>query len=414
MVRREAAKKALFVNRARKPTFRLCLLLTVLLPFIAFGQTEAVPGDNETTTDAFTYGSKGLQYSSVDGNNLLWFGIRLQARYSSSQIFVDELPGRIPEERSTFAINRGRFKLGGHLFDPAFEIYSEYDVVDSRLLDLRATYKFADWLSLRVGQWKAEFNRERIDSSGAQQFVERSVVTPWFTIDRQRGVMASGRISAGRRYDSSYWVGYLSGAGRGGDVTDADGLWLGRFQWNFTGRVLPFSQSDISRRKPAGSVAVALVSGRSAYTGFSSAGGGQLPGFADGGADRYRIEQLLVETAYQSGGFSWQQELHWKTVKDTGAATTRRLLGGYAQAGYFLHERWASMPQPLELALRYARVDPDRSVPDSLEREWTMAANWFFKGHRNKLTADLSSVRRVFAPETDKQTRFRMQWDVSF
>jgi len=71
---------------------------------------------------------------------------------------------------------------------------SEYDFVDSRLLDLRATYKFADWLSIRVGQWKSEFNRERIDSSGKQQFVERSIVTPWFTIDRQQAVLASGLL----------------------------------------------------------------------------------------------------------------------------------------------------------------------------------------------------------------------------
>ena len=126
------------------------------------------------------------------------------------------------------------------------------------MLDLRATYAFADWLKIRVGQWKSEFNRERIDSSGKQQFVERSVVTPWFTIDRQQAIMASGRIGKGSRGDTSYWFGRLSGAGRGGDTSDADGLWLARAQWNFNGRVPGFSQSAIGRPdKPAGSVAEA-------------------------------------------------------------------------------------------------------------------------------------------------------------
>jgi phosphate-selective porin len=31
-----------------------------------------------------------------------------------------------------------------------------------------------EWFGFRVGQWKINFNRERVDSSGRQQFVERS------------------------------------------------------------------------------------------------------------------------------------------------------------------------------------------------------------------------------------------------
>ena len=385
-----------------------------LMPALVHGQTNAEDVAGETSLSSFSYGSRGLQYESGSGNNFLWFGVRLQVRYSNSQILTDETPGARPEKKTDFTVNRGRFKLGGHLIRPVFEVYSEYDFTQDRLLDLRATYTFADWLKVRIGQWKSEYNRERIDSSGAQQFVERSVVTPWFTIDRQKGLMSSGRFRAGKRYDSSYWFGRVSGAGRGGDLDEADGLWLGRYQWNFTGRVLPFSQSDITRRDPAGSVAVGLVSGRSRYTSFSSAGGGQLPGYTEGTSDQYRLDQVMLETAYQAGGFSWQQEFHWKSIDDTADGSTRRLTGGYAQTGYFPHESWARIPQPLELALRFARVDPDRSLPGDFEREWTIAANWFFDGHRNKLTGDLSWIRRVMAPETDRDTRLRLQWEISF
>jgi phosphate-selective porin len=348
----------------------------------------------------FSYGEQGLQFDDGTGNNFLWFGVRLQTRWSNSEVTQDDLPGAPSSSDSDFALNRGRLKLGGHLFSPAFTIYSEHDIVDNRLLDLRATYKFTDWLSIRIGQWKSEFNRERIDSSGKQQFVERSVVTPWFTIDRQQAIMASGRVGKGSRGDTSYWFGWLSGAGRGGDTSDADGLWLGRAQWNFNGRVLGFSQSAIGRPgEPAGSVAVAAVTGRSGYTAFSSAGGGQLPGFVDGEPDQYRLEQVMLETAYQHGGFSWQQELHWKSIDDSLNGETRRLI---------------SFPEPLELAIRFARVDPDRDLGDDTEKEYTLASNWFFKGHRNKLTLDLSRVIRRQAPETDTSNRIRLQWDWSF
>jgi hypothetical protein len=373
-----------------------------------------VPGEN-TTASRFSYGDKGLQYDDGSGNNFLWFGVRVQTRLSSSRVAEDEVPGDPHSTNTDLSINRARLKLGGHLFRPAFTIYSEYDLVGERLLDLRATYDFTDWLSIRIGQWKSEFNRERIDSSGKQQFVERSVVTPWFTIDRQQGVVVSGRLARNSRADTIYWFGWLHGAGRGGDTADAEGLWLGRVQWNFTGHVLPFSQSAISRPvQPAGSVTIAAVSGESGFTAFSSSGGDQLPGFSDGAADRYRIDQLMIETAYQHGGFSWQQELHWKNIDDTVAGRKTRLVGAYAQAGMFFSEVSESFPEPLELAVRIAGVDPDRGRSGDSERELTLAANWFFNGHRSKLTLDASRVIRRLAPETDSSNRMRLQWDWSF
>ena len=183
----------------------------------AFDCVIAAESDADLSDAKISYGKQGLQFDDGTGNNFLWFGVRLQTRWANTKVTQDVLPGAPISESSEIAVNRGRLKLGGHLVRPAFTIYLEYDIVGSRLLDLRATYRFTDWLSLRAGQWKSEFNRERIDSSGKQQFVERSIVTPWFTLDRQQAIMATGRVGQGSRGDTSYWAGYLSGAGRGGD-----------------------------------------------------------------------------------------------------------------------------------------------------------------------------------------------------
>lgn len=382
---------------------------------VMIGGAHADESTQEPQAGYFSYGKQGLQFDDGTGNNFLWFGVRLQTRWANTKVTQDELPGAPISESSDIGLNRGRLKLGGHLVRPAFTFYTEYDIVDSRLLDLRATYRFNEWLSIRAGQWKSEFNRERIDSSGKQQFVERSVVTPWFTIDRQQAIMASGRLGKGGRGDTSYWFGWLSGAGRGGDTSDADGLWLARAQWNLTGHVLDFSQSALKRpEQGVGSVAIAAVTGRSGFTAFSSKGGGQLPGLADGEPDQYRLQQVMIETAYHRGGFSWQQELHWKSVDDRFSGETRTLVGGYAQAGMFFSEVFDAFPEPLELAVRIARVDPDRALPRDTEKEFTLGLNWFFNGHRNKLTLDLSHVVRRQAPETDTSNRVRLQWDWSF
>ncbi len=392
------------------PVTVLCILI-----LIAGFSASANAQDEETQTSAFSYGEQGLQYESSDGLNFLWFGVRLQTRASNSAIRQDEIPGNPTDRNRDFKINRGRLKLGGHLVSPAFTVYTEYDFSTDTLLDLRATYEFASWLSIRAGQWKSEFNRERIDSSGKQQFADRSILTPWFTIDRQKGLMASGRFAEGQTWDSSYWFGRVSGAGRGGDIEDADGMWLARYQWNFSGRVLPFSQSNLSKRdSPAGSVAFAFVSGNSAYTSFSSNGGGQLPGYVDGRPDQYQIQQMLAETAWQGHGFSWQQELHWKSIEDRVNGTDRKLLGIYVQAGMFFSEVWDAVPEPLEFAARFAYIDLDRGLSGDREWEFSVAANWFFNGHRNKLTTDLAYINRQMASETDTHVRFRLQWEWSF
>jgi hypothetical protein len=225
----------------------------------------------------------------------------------------------------------------------------------------------------------------------------------------------SGRFGPGQDYDSTCWLALLSGTGRGESFDGDNYMGVGRYQWNFLGRELPFSQSDIARRKAAaGSAAVAAVYAKTPFTKFSSSGGGQLPGFEPGVDGQYRLRQILLETAYHYRGFSYQQELHFKEIEDRFNGTTRRLWGGYVQAGYFFHELWPVVPAPLEMAGRIALVDPDTSVDSYYEQEWTLGANWFFKGHRNKITADISRIRLDDPAGVASENRFRLQWDVSF
>jgi len=357
-----------------------------------------------------SYGSKGLEFRTRDDNTSLWLGLRFQVRFTD---LIDP-EARDADRDEEFSLNRGRIKGGGHLFRPWLDIYSEYDFVDDRLLDFRVSFTLKDWIHVRGGQWKSDFSRERIDSSGKQQFVERSIANYWFTVDRQLGGSIFGRLQPEGKLDSSYWIELLSANGRGGSWENDDYMILGRYQWNPLGRVLPFSQSDLEQREnPAASVAVAGVFARSAFTRYSSSGGGQLPGYEGGESGQYEIRQLLLETAYQGYGASYQQELHWKEIDDRIESTTRRLWGGYVQGGYFLHESWPVVPKPFELAGRFALVDPDLPGISSLQMEYALAANWFFNGHRNKITIDLSYVELDIPGEDPYQARFRVQWDVS-
>jgi len=361
---------------------------------------------------------RGLEWSNPETGSFFWVGGRAQVRYSTLPVTPRDLSDFAAPSDDDLDINRARFKIEGGLHE-TISLYHEYDLRNDRVLDLRATYTPASVFHLRAGQWKAEFNRARVDSSGKQQFVERSIATYWFTIDRQQGLVASGRVGAGEAWDSSYWAGALVGDGRGASGDGGEPMWLARWQWNFTRSVLPFSQSALQRYEEArGSLAFAYVTNESGYTRFSSNGGGQLPGYADGDDDRYRVDQFLQEYAWQKGGVSLQQELHWKRIHDRASDRTDTLSGGYAQAGWFPNERWTTVSPRLEFAVRAALVAPERredgSPGASLSEEYTLGSNWFFNGHRNKLSADLSylAIDDSFSDRSD--VRLQVQWDVSF
>ena len=76
-------------------------------------------------------------------------------------------------------------------------------------------------------------------------------------------------------------------------------------------------------------------------------------------------------------------------------------------------------PIKLQVAFRYAFVDPNISQPNDLNQEYTFIVNWFFAGHRNKLTFDTSrlTLENEEPDGTGKLSsvqRFRLQWDISF
>jgi len=387
--------------------------------------TEPAPvaeesGEKSSDRVVVDFGGAGLELRSADGNFEGRFNVRTQFRaaypYFDNPRAVNDLE---EDSEVAFEIVRARFKGGGHAFRPWLDYYLEYDVVGLQLLDLRFTVERWDALNFRVGQWKPEYNRERRDSSGAQQFVDRSIANRTFTLDRQAGGMISGRLFEGRAFDSHYFAGALTGDGLGELDFEGEPMLFGRWQWNFTRRELGFSQSDIQRKpEPRGSLAFAAARNRSRFTRFSSDGGGELDGFPADVAERYDTEQWLLEAAYQRAGFSFQAEAHRKEVEDRlgaiGEGGVSVFEGGYAQAGYFFHGLREGFPEPLELALRFARVDATAAPGNSIRDEYTAAANWFFRGHDNKLTADLTRHEVEESGGSTAELRFRLQWDITF
>jgi len=406
------------------------------------GWTEAL---SEYLAEQFpvraSYGSKGFRLETRDGKyqtNLQWrFQFRLSDPNRSDPRQVDQFEER---DETTFELRRVRMKIGGHGYEPWLKYYFEVDLqptrdVDdsspssgARVIDWRVDVEKWKWLSLRVGQWKIDYNRERVDSSGRQQFVERSIVNRIFTIDRQMGVSLRGHLFEETPADLRYAFGAFTGEGRGASNDDNNLMYTGRLQWNFLGRDLAFRQTDVERTElPTGSLAIAGATHTGRPTRWSSGGGGNLDGFARPGAaedGEFRIYQSVVELAYKWQGFSFQNEWHWKQITDRELAQEDParevdLWGVYAQTGYFFNEIFDWYPEPLELAFRYAWLqEPNETArnEDNERAEYTVAANWFFAGHNNKITLDYSylTLDDSVLRRDPSDHRFRLQWDISF
>ena len=391
------------------------------------------------------YGKKGFTLATTDG----LFKTRIQWRFQGRYTFPERGDPRSrshfsDDPDSTFELRRVRLKVGGHGYKPWIKYYLEVDWqpmrsegndtarASTRLIDWRIMLEKFKWAKLRVGQWKINYSRERVDSSGKQTMVERSIMNRVFTLDRQMGMMLYGRVNPGTILDANYYLGIFSGAGRGVSNDDDNMMYMGRIQWNVFGRELKWRQSDVSfHKKPTASLSFGAYTNKGKCTRWSSGGCGNVTGFtspASGSVQdgRFQTSGMQFGSAFKYRGLAWQHETHWKRIKDSGNPDegiapinggATNMLGGYLMAGYFPHGLIAAVPKPLEVAFRYSHVDPNTDRGGDLRQEFTTGLNWFFAGHRNKLTLDASHLtleqESPSLPALTEQ-RVRLQWDVSF
>ena len=141
---------------------------------------------------------KGLSFQTEDGSSLVKMSFRAQSLFT----YDNNFDGSNEDIRAM--VRRMRLKFGGHLHDPKFEYkleigFSNRDIGNRRdelqvnnaskmVLDAVLKYHVAKGHTIWFGQTKLPGNRERVISSQALQFVDRSLVNSRFNIDRDFGV----------------------------------------------------------------------------------------------------------------------------------------------------------------------------------------------------------------------------------
>ncbi|MBL7918085.1 MAG: porin, partial [Bacteroidia bacterium] len=147
-------------------------------------------------------------------------------------------------------VRRCRLGFTGHVYNPKWSYYiqlsfsrgdMDWSVTDvtsqnvspNVLRDAVIYYKPSKHLQLGFGQTKLPGNRQRVISSGAQQFYDRSPVNANFTLDRDFGVFANYTIKSGN-FKTIFKTAVSSGEGRNSLASNTGLAYTGRIE------LLPF------------------------------------------------------------------------------------------------------------------------------------------------------------------------------
>jgi phosphate-selective porin OprO and OprP len=345
---------------------------------------------------------KGFSITSADGNHALTIGGRIQVRYTGT----DRNDGG---DQSSFRIRRARVWLEGHLYSPKFRYGIQGDFADDfELRDAYVEFAHVEPAVLKVGQFKIPFNRQQITSSGALQFVDRSIINDEFILGddgRDIGGMVYGEIVPELL---AYNAGLFNGSGPNTTNEDTDLLTVGRVLLTPLG---PFKDYYVEGDHVGDDTPRLGIGAAVAYSGDESDGRTvdrtgliEEPGFT--GAD---VLAATADAHFKVLGFSMLADYHYRKVDPRGSTLARfDGQGVQGQAGYFV------LPKKLEVAARYAWLDPDDETRNDDRQEYGGAVGYFFASHNLKVQADLRNVDTERSGKDRRELEGRVQVQAIF
>lgn len=408
---------------------------------------ETIFADNETALELFLF-KHGLSlkvdrpktppFNVVwrDGKTRMTIGSgfylemsnRIQLRYThelpddSIRLAGTETAG---DSKGSFRVRRAKFKLEGWMFRPELEYELQLNWPDvtgspaSRFLEDANI----DWdvtrhktFRIRFGQFKAPYGRQQLTSSGSQQFVDRAITDERYNPGRETGLALWGTLGTTRL---EYRAMVSNGNGRSQSTNDnAEFLWTGRVQWQVIGQTRMnqwtsgalLTEGDLGDSAQGALFAVAANALKNDLRTFT------------GTATLNDNTQWGADAIFKYRGFSVLGEYHDRRSKPyanggTGAAGEEYKDKGYlVQASYAFATPEAGPAGYIEVAGRYAQIDPSDLATRNKRTEIGAAINWYYSRHPFKIQADFRQLEdeAANAGAGTKSNEFRLQTQFIF
>jgi len=370
---------------------RRILFSSLLLPLIVTNEAYSQSKSNNPTLSF----KNGLGLVTPDSTFSINFRFRTQLRAAYNTVSTDDFSASEIEAR----VRRTRMRIEGFLVNPKINYYvqlsfsrgdmdwvdNDNSVVNSSpniVRDAVLIYKPNSKLSIIFGQTKLPGNRQRVVSSGEQQFAERSIVNATFNIDRDFGAQFVYQNNV------SNFVYVLKGAissgeGRNSVASNAGLAYTGRVELlplgSFKNRG-DYFEGDLEReQKPKLSLAGGYYHNESA---MRTAGGL--------GKDLYanrNINSIISDLLFKYRGFALSAEYIVRNSPSpitTNSTNQERIIyvgeGKMVQLSYLFRNN-------IEIAGRYAIVSPYSTINSKeLQRKETgLGATKYLNKHRVKV-----------------------------
>lgn len=374
---------------------------------------------------------EGFSFTSADQKYRGAIGGFLQLRYSYTDLDeANNTAAKAVQDSSKFEMSRVKLYFNGYALTPDLTYKLQLNITQGNILstgkeieEAYLNYRFLDEAQLRFGQDKVPFARQFLISSTVQQFVDLSHVATAFAPGYDNGLTLNGKIAGGL---VTYNTGVFGGLGQGMVNGGNDNAIAARIAVNPLGDV-KYVEGDIDNsEKPLVSVGVnyfgdTVKNSDTTNLNFLSSNGWVGIGKAlmpatkkFGTSEKLNINTLGFDGAFKWRGFSAQGEYFVGQADGKSSGNTLRSQGFYAQAGYFL------IPKRLEVAARYAYLDPNRDVANDHWIETTGAVSWYINGHNLKIQADYTDIHKQGAvafnsgPSNTDDQRVRLQAQILF
>ena len=373
------------------------IAIAALLAMIHFG----VFAQDKPAVTFFTKKEKGFGIVTADSTYSLKFQFRMQNRAAFVSKGLDDLAA----ESFEFRVRRLRLKFEGFVYDPKLTYYIQLSFsrgdMDWRgpensinnlspniVRDAVIYYNPTKNLKLGFGQTKLPGNRQRVVSSGDQQFADRSLVNSTFNIDRDFGFFA--------HLTSNFIIlrgAITSGEGRNSLGSNNGLAYTGRIEFlpfgKFTGEN-DYIEGDLER-EPLPKLSLASTF---SYNDNAVRQAGQL------GNDLYEpraIRNVEFDALLKYNGWAWYNEYMQRMSNDPLTTLDGQVRTIYAGKGY-LSQLSYLFKNNFEIAARYSLIVPDATLYDNAdypflsekqEQQIEFGVTKYIIGHRLKVQANI-------------------------
>lgn len=351
--------------------------------------------------------SNGIGLVMADSSFSINVRFRMQNRFGISS--PEDRP--LSPQEFEMRVRRLRLRMDGFMLDPRLtwnlqlsftRADQDWDnsLVPNVLRDAMIHYRFNKHFALSMGLGKLPGNRQRVISSGEQQFVDRSIVNAALTLDRDYGITGTYQSFLGRALIIAKAV-VSSGEGRGvtnskeftnAAVSDQGLAYTGRLEFlpfgAFTGRGDYFEGDLLREAKPKLSLAATIHHNERAIR-----RNGQLGVLL---FEPRSFRAFHADMLFKFRGFAYAAEYLNRMMAGNDSAMTRKgteqswVYTGWGtnhQLSYCFKNHW-------ELAGRYSVLNPDRqiwSTKDGFQqRQYAVGVSKYLNKHRVKCQSDFT------------------------